>query len=486
MHFFQKYKSNIFTIWLLTILMLLCVLTIPSAPFSNYIFIPIVFCKIIPRFRFGIVFLMTLVLGMFGSKNFFSMHVYNLNTNDPIVVLFGKASQMLPFIDHQIYYSILGVIVYLVIFFAICLTVKIIFRKFHFYTSTGLVFIIMSIIWASQWALSSKTALSYVFGLSAIMLAHHAFYIFNFIKFFNVVPKTKERVFALFQPFWFLTFEIPENPIMQIGKSKNDELENVRKAFYLIGSSLIFKCLLVVCMSLFYFFRFKQFVLVADESKMFFNVYIPIFSNWRSENVFLLITTIFFSSLSYLVSGFFVYGTILVGVARLCGFMLPNYIDRPWRSSSFADFFSRTMYYYNIIIINLFFYPALDFSRKFILSKKMRIFLCLNWALIFGGFFARFMKDIYQVYLLGFQGSLLKTGTTSLAYLIVLAFSVSISLYFYKKKPELENGNKIGKMLFYIFIYGLINPLNYSRVFGGIEQMLHFYLKVFSLGLIAF
>jgi hypothetical protein len=140
------------------------------------------------------------------------------------------------------------------------------------------------------------------------------------------------------------------------------------------------------------------------------------------------------------------------------------------------------MYYYNIIIINHFFYPALEFLRRFNLSRNKKVFIALNWALIFGGFFARFLKDVWKVYKLGFVKAVVLTSSLALPYMVVLSLAVTISLYFQKKNNEKKTN--IFRMFYYFFLYSLIMPLNFSMIFGGFNDVVKFYLKILTLGLL--
>jgi hypothetical protein len=162
--------------------------------------------------------------------------------------------------------------------------------------------------------------------------------------------------------------------------------------------------------------------------------------------------------------------------------MLPDYIDKPWRSKSFADFFSRTMYYYNIIIINFFFYPSLDFTKKFPFNKKYKMIISLVWALVFGGLFAQAMKRIHLFYTRDFLEAFAYILITTLPYLIVLSLSITVSIFLHKKTLLKEENNNFTKMFLFIFLFGVINLLNYTRILGGFDGTLGFYLKVFTLG----
>ncbi|MBC7538065.1 MAG: hypothetical protein H7281_04545 [Bacteriovorax sp.] len=286
----------------------------------------------------------------------------------------------------------------------------------------------------------------------------------------------------MIQPFWFLTFEAPENPVYQVEKSNEESLENSKAAAYIFTTCFIFKIMMILYMTGLNFVLTKKMSLIIDDTVLVNTLCLSLLKNWKLENAFVLILCIFSYSVSYLGSSFFIYGRVVVGLARLCGFNFPDYINSPWKSQSFADFFSRIMYYYNIIIINHFFYPALEFLRRFNLSRNKKVFIALNWALIFGGFFARFLKDIWKVYKFGFVNAITLTSRLALPYMVVLSLAVTISLYFQKKNNEKKTN--IARMFFYFFLYSLIMPLNFSIILGNFNDIIRFYLKIFTLGLL--
>lgn len=469
-------NKNIF-FWLISFGLISIVLLLPGSAFDLSVLVPIIACSVLPKFRLTIVLLYTIVTGLFFKGNFFLVPVYGNHKVDTWS-LFASTSTSL----NKELLAILAFACYLIVFGTLWGALKKNFKKKIFISTNILVFVILAFIYCCWISLKYNNTLSLVLNLTAVMLSHNAFYIFNYLRFFKNLPNNRQTVFALFQPFWFLTFEIPENPIIEVEK-KSDRSSHLKKVAHLAMRILLFKLVLIIVMSLFVSIYTGAWSLTLDENVIFSSTYLPIFKNWRNESALTLLLTLFFSSFTYLFSSFFVFGQTIVAIARMCGFNLPEYIDKPWKSSSFADFFTRVMYYYNIIIINIFLYPTLDFIKGYFKNKKLAMLISLNWALIFGGLFARLLKDINAIYKYGYWGALHRSLYTSLPYLVVLAMAVTASLYFSEKKSLKDPPNRLFRMFFYIFIYGLINPLNFSGIFGGLTEMGKFYMKIVTLGL---
>jgi hypothetical protein len=480
MHFLEKFKPS--TLWIISILLLAIMIVLPGSPFTLSVFIPVLASRLLPKFKLEIVFLYTILFGVGFTRNFFTFHLFGYNFNDPSSIILGSVSAGNTFSMKGVLLYAAGFVLYLFTFFLIFNLFKKIFKEINLASSIFLSLLILALVWFSQSLAVFKNDLVFVLCLSTLMMAKHAFYLFNYVRFFDRLPRSRKEFSTLIQPFWFLTFEAPENPIYQVEKSSKETQENLKATGYIFTTCFIFKIIMIVYMTGLNFLLTQKMALVIDDTALVNTLCLSLLKNWKSENAFILILCIFSYSVSYLGSSFFIYGRIVVGLARLCGFNLPDYINSPWKSQSFSDFFSRIMYYYNIIIINHFFYPALEFLRRFNLSRNKKVFIALNWALIFGGFFARFLKDVWKVYKLGFVKAVVLTSSLALPYMVVLSLAVTISLYFQKKNNEKKTN--IFRMFYYFFLYSLIMPLNFSMIFGGFNDVVKFYLKILTLGLL--
>ncbi|MFA6237029.1 MAG: hypothetical protein WC635_06845 [Bacteriovorax sp.] len=469
------------TLWLFSVFLLLVILAIPGSPFTFSVFIPVVACRLFPRYKLEIMFSFAVFFGIAITQNFFSQHLYSYSSNDPSFIIFGAANAVNAFGYKDFFLNALGVALYFFIFIFIFKLFKLFYKKINLASSVFLSAVILVLVWMAQSLSAYKNNFTFIVSLSVLMLSRHAFYLFNYVRFFDRLPRNRHEFFAMIQPFWFLTSAAPENPIYQIEKSEGEILENLRSAFYILTTCLLFKLFLIIYMTGLNLLLTKNFLVIYNDSALVNTLLMSIFRNWRVESALTLILCIFSCSISYLGSTFFVYGRVGVAMARLCGFNLPDYINSPWRSHSFADFFSRMMYYYNIIIINHFFYPALEFLRRYNISRRARVFIGLNWALIFGGFISHFLKDNWKVYKFGFFEALTLTSRLAFPAIIVLSLAVTLSLYL-ENKSEAKKTN-VMRMFFYIFLYSLIMPLNFSIVFGNFSAMVGFYTKIFTLGL---
>lgn len=478
MFFLEKYKPS--TQWLLSVFILIVMVLLPGSPFTLTVLLPVIASRILPKYKLEIVFLYAIVFGIAFTHNFFSAHLYSYSSSDPGFILNGISTEASLFGFKELFLYAAGFMFYVILFVLIFKLFKKIFKKINFASSVFLSITVLAVMWIGQELTAFKNDFIFIFSLSTLMLARHVFYLFNYVRFFDHLPRNKQEAIAMIQPFWFLTSAIPENPIYQVEKNEQMTLESSTSVFYIFSTCFLFKLLMILYMSAVNFLLTHKGALIINDSNFITTFCMSIFRNWRNENVYRLLLCLFSASVSYLGTTFFIYGRVGIGLARLCGINLPDYINEPWKSQSFADFFSRIMYYYNIVIVNHFFYPALEFLRRFNLSKRKRIFIGLNWALIFGGFISHFLKDSWKIYKFGFIKAFVLTSSLALPAVTVLSLAVSLSLYFQKKTSEKKTN--IFKMIFYFFLYSLIMPLNFSVVFGDFNSVVKFYLKIFTLG----
>lgn len=478
MHFLEKF-SPLYA-WIGAVILFGVITLFPGSPFSAYLILPVILCAFFPAHRQKIVFAATLFLGIFILNNFFALHIYGRDILDPFILLFQEKGEALSYSVFMA--SLLAVAGYLLLNMVMFFFARRFFSKFSFPLSLTLVFIYMFLFWLScQW-LSLDSFPSIVFAMIMLMLGRHCFYFFNYLRFFRTLPQNCTQCFALFQPFWFLNFEIPENPDYEVEKQSIAYSAQATAALHILISTMGFKILLIVFTMLAGFILKGELSIYLSAEALEKELFFPLFENWRNTPVAVLYFALFSYAFSYLMTTFFIYGRVMIALAKLCGFNLPDYIDSPWKSHSFADFFSRTMYYYNLIIVNHFFFPAVEWSRRFNLKKEWRVFICLNWALIFGGFFARFLKDLFRIYRRGFFPTIDYLTKSTLFYLIVLSLAVNFSIIRNRHK-KVQEGN-IFKMLLFVFFYSLIMPFNLSRYFGERTDIIYFYMKLLSFGLL--
>lgn len=476
-------NSNPIFLWGLSLALLCTMLSLPDSAFHFSILFPVVLCYLFPKRSLSIVLVATLLLGIFFSQNFFSVHLFSIDSNNPIQTLYG-IDYISGWSNLEIkFLNIAGFVLYLLIFALIFKLHNLLFRRGSFAASVVLPLFILGLIWVSQIGVNSHNSLAYIFALSMLVMGRQAFYIFNYIRFFGQLPKTKSEFVSTIQPFWFLQFEIPENPRNPVSMGRDSFNKSLEETFSILFSIFICKVFLVIYITFFHYFVLGKFDIILNVSDFVSSFCINVFRNWRNENAPLLLSSLFTYSFTYLFGNFFIWGRVMIVIARLCGFQLPDYINQPWKSHSFADFFARMMHYYNIIIMNHFFYPVFDFLRRFNLSKKARIFISLNWALIWGGFFARLLKDSNKVYAVGFEKALLSTVKLALPYMVVLSLTITLSLLF-RKKPVVKEKTNIPRMILYFLLYSLVASLNFSHLFGNTKDFFWFYVKIFSFGFI--
>lgn len=83
---------------------------------------------------------------------------------------------------------------------------------------------------------------------------------------------------------------------------------------------------------------------------------------------------------------------LTVAVARLAGFRLPAMFQEPWRADSMANFYGRLLYYYNRVLMQIF-YPLTKPALGWIKNRQHRIVAGVWLAVGLGGFVFHFAED---------------------------------------------------------------------------------------------
>jgi hypothetical protein len=81
-----------------------------------------------------------------------------------------------------------------------------------------------------------------------------------------------------------------------------------------------------------------------------------------------------------------------VAIARLAGFELPANFNYPWRARSFVNFFGRLLFYYNQVLMQIF-YPLVKSLLFPIKNKRFKIGAALFLSISFGGFLFHLGSD---------------------------------------------------------------------------------------------
>jgi hypothetical protein len=350
-------------------------------------------------------------------------------------------------------------------------------KKFNLFSVLFFTSIVFIILYLSDYLQNISITLGIWLCTLALVFSKHLFYLTRYARFYKDLPNTKDKLVSLIQPFCFPGPEVTDTPTLL----KNDQHTSFKNAFEILKSTLIFKLVSIIYFTSINFYFSKTMYPIFDESPVFDRIIITMLKTWKSHDGYVLAFFLFSFAIYYLFTTFFIYSRVYFSIAILCGLNIPDTINEPWKSNSFADFFSRTMYYYNLILVQNFLYPTIDFLKKFNMNKKLNLFLSLNFSLIIGGFIIHFLKDMHKIYYFGFKGALLFMSKTTLPYLTTLAIFITISLATTKPISSDKVKSNYLKFIYYIFLYSLILPTILSKLIGTKDDVIHFYLKLFYL-----
>jgi len=481
MHYIEKYNYR--TIEFISLFIIGIILLQPNFPISPIVLIPAIVINLSTSHKLRLTIISSIILGFFFQESYFQAHTFSyslLGTKE----LINKN----PFLNVRewsqnniLILKMLAFIIYSTAVYFFVIVCKKIFKRYSVWLMMFLVVSVFGFFYIADAMKNIHLELYFVLMLIGMILSKTVFYIFNYLRFFIYEKTEIEDLKYLFIPAWFLNFEIPENPN---GFIVNDDTrkENAVECFRILVSSVKFKLLVAGVTVVFgVYLDGRAPNLIFGEGAFINNSVIPLIQNWKQTSTINLWLSILFITFAYVIASFHFYSRIMIAIAKFCGFNIPDYINKPWKCNSFADFFSRTMFYYNIIVINLFFYPILEFSRSIMKNRKTRIVFSLFLALIIGGFITRFAKDVWKFNSYGFSWSILSLVEQGALYNIVLAFFVCVSVYFGHQQKE---SVKINYKYFLYFVgYSLIMTLNLSRLLGDSRDLIKFYGKLFFLNL---
>lgn len=87
------------------------------------------------------------------------------------------------------------------------------------------------------------------------------------------------------------------------------------------------------------------------------------------------------------------FGGVFCALARFFGVQAFRSVYKPYLALSFADFMSRILFYYNQMIVHLFFFPLYDFFRVLRRYRTLRKTLSIFFAVLIGGLFFHVARD---------------------------------------------------------------------------------------------
>ena len=133
---------------------------------------------------------------------------------------------------------------------------------------------------------------------------------------------------------------------------------------------------------------------------------------------------------------------ICVSIARMAGFNLFRSTYKPYQAKNFADLLKRLGFYYNELLVRIFFYPIWGFLRPVHRYKSLRLWFTIFLTIGMGGFLLHIFSRMYFLQdgplLIEFKEKYLIT----LPYFVTLAFAVASSNIGRKYMPNfLYTGN---------------------------------------------
>jgi len=209
---------------------------------------------------------------------------------------------------------------------------------------------------------------------------------------------SKVKASLLLNPFWpRTTIPIPATPTFLLGHEAIEEERFLRVQIEGLFLAMNF-VLLAVGIALFDSFAFGlSFHPVRDEltyNVQFlngaFDIFVAQFPHGPRPLVF---AAGILAPVLRLFANLAVFFGITIAVAKMMGFDLPKYVDRPYLSTSFPNFVTRVLRYYNELILRCFILPirrAMPGAVPTALRMPVSIFL----GVFFGGFLFHFLRDV--------------------------------------------------------------------------------------------
>ena len=176
------------------------------------------------------------------------------------------------------------------------------------------------------------------------------------------------------------------------------------------------------------------------------------------------------------------YGHMIVGVARLFGFMMPRQMCRPVGSTNLVDFYNRYLYYFKEILNDFFFMPMFLYLRKMPLAKRMAI--STFFTICLGNVFYHLLyRPVFSVFVMRpLPQALAFVAPYFFVYFVVLALGLTVSQL---RRLKGQNQNQkswhrvfaqFNTVLFFI----LLSVFNLNHMRASIVDNFHFFLGLFG------
>lgn len=459
--------------------LMLGVLKVPS---PWVITLTILLCFFFPKQKRTFVIAGSMVLGLFLSGNFYALNSY-LTISSPFQLSdqFHKFQDVIPLPA----VNLASYIVYLLLLALIWAAYRFLFKRFSLVSTFFILSAIYGFVYLSS-TLDFSNPTHFLFAIGTAVLVKHTWYVFLFCRDFSLGHKDKAvHWMTNVLPVWTNTTEGRENLNLQkydVGEIPAFDQTfqgGIRRLMWIMFWYFILVYLKIGTSTL----LTSEFV-GTDFGYRYNEIVFNIYRTWPSQEPWKIIISVLTFGLSHIIGIFLVHGQMIVAIAHLCGYRLTDYSDEPWKATSFANFFGRLMYYYNYIILTYFYFPALQLTKRWNLSREARIVLCLPFSIFVGGFLYHFMRDSYRPFQYGVAETVDFYIRNLMPYMLYLSVTLTFSAIRSKNKtirPSLSI-QQTARIASYIGIYSIGMMLNCAYFFGGIHKLPSVFLHLLGKG----
>ncbi len=421
----------------------------------------IALCHFFPKRRLEILSVISFAFGLFLTNTFFSLaHFGNIETD--VFTLTKTNYSSIRYSENL--YKFVSLILYFLFLISLRLIYAKFFKKFSI-ISICFVLLIYSLILYSCLKIAPflNTELLFLLELFLLILLKHVWYALLLIRTHNFAAQKFDLNFVASSllPFWTITGEPRETySIENYFASPIERLVCYQRGVRALFEAFVY---LQIAMAIYLVVHFLILKKLPDLQKI---DSIQTFYNYSFRNVgrfsllvsWILVVT---KGITSLLLTSYVYGQTFVGLARMCGVDLTDAVNKPWKSETFYEFISRSMYYYNQTLESNFIFPLLDLFKKLKIFQRFRklfIGISVFIAIIVGGLIFHILRDPVNILKLGFLGAVDLYIQRSFLYFLILAIAIVFSILIEKgyRYTTTSINKRVLKIGIYLFIYSLI------------------------------
>ena len=166
---------------------------------------------------------------------------------------------------------------------------------------------------------------------------------------------------------------------------------------------------------------------------------------------------------------------------KVLGFDAQSNFDRPWKATSFHDFYNRIMAYYVTVLKILFLEPTFRLL-SFLRIRKLRIFVTVWISVFASGLVFHFFRDQRAIVALGLKSSLNFFAQGYLVYLVLLSSAISVSVILPWSSDSTSWPRKWLLPLGVFIVYALLIAWAFNADFEGVGSRLEFFRVLLLFG----